>query len=268
MHALKSANNVHTWFAMRLRTLFFMALVVPLFGCGTPVPTRQPVEAGVFDQPPPQSRATSVPAGKQVFLGVLLSRNTAESIKYMQRRYDVPHDGNLLMLGDYVTANKTVRDPDFVIKWVMKSLKERFGTVRVFDGMTELKDAQPDVMALLDMEVQLLDWGQLTLFMKNKLKFYDSRGRFIAEANGDGSRTYVANSASTPAQITALTYSQKMVLIEALAALDKSIDGLIARPMLAQNAASNAFDQCMRNAVRVSDGKLRMQAMSACDSAK
>ncbi|GEM_PF-2087428 len=254
--------------AMKLRLLAVMMLVASLAGCSTPVPPRQPVEAGIFDQPPPQSRATSVPGGRNVFVGVLLSRNAAESIRYMQRRHDVAHDGNVLMREDYVAANKYVRDPDFVIKWIMTGLGERFGTVRAFDGMAELSAAQPDVIALLDMEVQLADWGQSTVSMKNRLRFYDSRGRFIAEAAGNGSRTYGTDSADTPAQILALAYSEKLILIEALEALDQSLDDVVAKPIPAPNSASDIYDQCMRSAVRVSDGKLRVQAIGACDSAK
>lgn len=250
------------------RLLPALAILASLAGCGTPVPQRQAIETGIFDQTPPRSRAASVPAGPPVFLGVLLSRNTVESIRYMQRRYDVPHDGNIMMRGDYVEASKNVRDPDFPIRWIMKSLNERFGTVRVFDGMAELKTAQPDVIGLLDMEVQLLDWGQLTTFMNNTLRFYDSRGAFIADAAGRASRTYVANSVDTPAEIIALTYTGKLVLIEALDALVQSIDDVTAKPMPARTAAADTYDPCMRAAVRTSDPKLRVQAMSACDQAK
>lgn len=252
---------------MKLRLLVFSALLAILQGCGTALPQRQPVEAGIFLQPPAQSRATAIPSGKNVFVGVLLSSNAAEGIRYMQRRYDVAHDGNILMRGDYVAANRNVRDPDFVIKWLMKSLGERFGQVRVFDDMAALNNMQPDLIALLDLQVQLPDWGQPTTLFQSMIRFYDSHGEFIAEATGSATKTTISGMYSE-AQIIALTYADKLTIIEALAALDESIDGITVRPVLAQNTASEAYDQCMRGAIRVADGQLRTQAMAACNTAQ
>lgn len=248
-----------------IAALFFALLS----GCSVPqIPERMPIEAGVFSSAPEKSRYQSVPSGENVSVGVLLNKNTNQNIAYLQQFYENPDFGSPGFDGDLKEAVAYVTDPDFVVRWVMKSLKDRFGSVKVFDDVKSLSKESPDVTVLIDMQFQIPAGMNDTALAFNTLRFYDSSQKFIAEATGRKSRKYNTWANETMEQVIQRTRSEKLVLIQSLEELDESIDKIISKPRLKALRSSDDYDKCMRNVIRIVDIKLRLQAMNTCQAVK
>lgn len=253
---------------MKTLSLIFIAFV--LAGCaGVPIPQKEPFEAGVFNVSPQKSRANKVPSGENVSLGVVLNKNTIENIEYLQKRYEKSNDGNPILDRRLVEANRLTRDPDFVIRWVMKSLSDRFGSVKVYANKAAFEMDQPDILAVLDMQFYLVDWGNLdTNGARNVVRFYDGRQQFIAEAIGEKTRPFRVSMTPGIPQMVEMINDQKRVLTESLVELDKSIDGVISTPLRSPKKASEKYDDCIRATMNVSDVGLRIKAMNTCNSVR
>lgn len=252
-----------------MRFAITVLFIILLSGCSVPkLPERMPMEAGIFSRTPEKSRYQSVPSGENVSVGVLLSGNTNQNIAYLQQFYDNPDFGNPAFDEGLKEAVAYVTDPDFVVRWIMKSLKDRFGSVKVYDDVKSLSKEKPDVTALIDMQFQIPGGMSDTALAFNTLRFYDSSQKFIAEASGKKSRKYNMWANETIEQVIQRTRSEKLVLIQSLEELDESIDKIISKPRVKAMRSSDDYDNCMRNVIQIADIKLRLQAMNTCQAVK
>jgi hypothetical protein len=205
-------------------TLLLQACVIP-----NPPPKQVSMDDGIIQAEKISSKATKVLNGRDVHLAVILSKNTVNNIKYLvdaNKSIDVDYwDGEA---GFSSLREKT--NPQYIIRWMDKSLTANFGDVRFYESEKQARDSHPDVFAILDIfynpRPQNVDFIESTI----KIEFYDRDFRYISLAQGSGKTKAVFWVGSEAAGV-ARDRRQAHVRTEALMAMDRSLSKILVAPV-------------------------------------
>lgn len=256
---------------LRIFVCFLTSLAA---GCGTtiPVPQQKPMESGILTSPPTISRAKQVPSGPGITLAVILSENTIESIKFLEAKKisDRAGAGNPMLESSVRAALVEEDDPDFIIGWVANSLKSKFDHPIFYGKSTEAIARGPDFFAILDIYYSpisfRLDKDDL-VDAKITIRFYDRHFAYIATAEGQDQGTFGHWSADM-SDVVANYIKPAQIRTVALQRLDRSLSQVILASRSATVSDKSVYDACMHRVMKISDSKLKLQAMSACDAAQ
>lgn len=264
-------SSMPNW-ALRFSALFIAAGVMLMTGCATvALPETKPVTEGIFTEPPSKSPATKVPGGPDVSLGVILSQNARANIAYLLKYQDLANSGfgNPILLQSLKDAYSASADPAFLTHGISASLKRHFGSVIVYEDIDSARAAQPDVVAIIDLQHVLKQAGNSDITARVAAHFYDSQFRRIGASTGMGkgrTGTFGMNTKGAGGLVDEMYQQQHMPRVRALQQFDQSLQTLIARRVdLATTAPGPQYDQCMERVLKISNPDLRQKAMAACD---
>lgn len=233
-----------------------------LAGCATPPPPQVDMASGIFAAPPTQSQLNQVAGGQNKTLLVVLSQNTVANIAYLKSQQDARRK-ELLGGTNKVKAHIEALDPQFPAKWIVTSLKNRFGQVKLVPAASLDQQRDFDALVIVDFFYQTTDWGINHATATVTTDFYDAQLARIGRASAN---QHVQVRSGAPVSDDDLFEKNHQVLVATLEEWDSSLNRLVVMPSTVEAPAHRppGRDACVRSALSVSDGALRQSAIAAC----
>lgn len=151
--------------------------------------------------------------GQQV--AVLLGRNAAATLDYLQRHRDQA-TSNTPRTTPVATLGATQ-----AYSWLAQSLSQAFAEVTFYDDLDTLLADRPDVIVLLDAQSQLANVGNEAIQSRVVARFFDNQLTYIGRAEGNA-RKDVAG-----ADLLQQLDEEQAVQADALRQFDKSLKNLL-----------------------------------------
>lgn len=220
---------------MKLALVSTLSMTVLLTGCSIPTaPKAVSSLDGIFTEPVGRSSATHVTHGSNVSLGIVYSRNTQTNRAYLQD-YQANAGtgfGQSLLVQSIHDAYVATSKPDLAVDWVKASLQRQFGSVTVYPDMQSLRDAKPDVVAVVDTRSQLMTSRSSDISANVSAAFYDNHFNYIGTAQGHDAKELSPLWADykRSEEIVADINEQQNVQVRALQKFDQSLSNLLTRP--------------------------------------
>lgn len=247
---------------MRIYKLaLLLAAFSALMGCATPTPPQLPPTEGIFSVAPPKSKLNNVVGGHDQTLLLVLSKNTIANLEYLKSMQEA-RKKELIGYRSVIDAHIEALDPQFPTKWIVKSLKAKFGQVKLVSASSIASQKGYDSLVIVDFFYQTTDWGINHATARVETEFYDRELNRIGSASAN-KRVQVRSGA--PVSDDDLFLKNHQVLISTLQDWDVSLNRLVLpEPAQANPAATPNRDACIRSALQVTDGNLRQSAIAAC----
>lgn len=187
-----------------------LALLASLTGCAT---TGTPAQPDDHFYAATELSHVTLDRGQQV--AVLLGRNAATTLDYLQRHRDQATQG-----ASRTTPVATLGGTQ-AYTWLARSLSQEFAEVTFYDDLDTLLADHPDVIVLLDAQSQLANAGSEAIQARVVARFFDNQLTYIGQAQGSarkdiGSTDLVHQLDEEPA-----------VQADALRQFDKSLKNLL-----------------------------------------
>lgn len=187
-----------------------LALLASVTGCAATGTPAQP--DGHFYTATELSHVT-LDRGQQV--AVLLGRNAASTLDYLQRHRD------------QATSNAPRTTPVATLggtqayTWLANSLSQQFAEVTFYDDLDTLLADRPDVIVLLDAQSQLANAGNEAIQARVVARFFDNQLTYIGQAQGSARKDV------NPADLMRQLDEEPAVQADALRQFDKSLKNLL-----------------------------------------
>ncbi|MHA6195587.1 hypothetical protein ACX3YG_14575 [Pseudomonas wadenswilerensis] len=191
-----------------------LALLASLTGCAATGIPEQP--DGHFYTATELSHV-KLDRGQQV--AVLLGRNAASTLDYLQRHRDqatpsAPRTTPVATLGGTQAYS-----------WLANSLSQQFAEVTFYDDLDTLLADRPDVIVLLDAQSQLANAGNEAIQSRVVARFFDNQLTYIGQAQGS------ARKAVDAADLVRQLDEEPAVQADALRQFDRSLQALLKQPV-------------------------------------
>ncbi|MFD2641975.1 hypothetical protein [Pseudomonas japonica] len=190
-----------------------LALLAALGGCAAPAASQPD---GHFYS---ATELSSVALSHGQHVAVLLGRNAAATLDYLQRHRDqatadTPRSTPVATLGG--TQAYT---------WLAHSLAQQFAEVTFYDDLDTLLADRPDVIVLLDAQSQLASADSEALQARVVARFFDRQLTYIGRAEGSAHKD--VDSANLMRQLD----EEQAVQADALRQFDRSLQSLLKQPV-------------------------------------
>lgn len=152
-----------------------LALLATLTGCASPANQADGQPYGHFYS---ATELSSVTLGHGQHVAVLLGRNAAATLDYLQRHRDQAVSG---------TAKGTpvaTLSGSQAYGWLAQSLAQEFAEVTFYEDLDTLLADRPDVIVLLDARSKLASAGSEDIQASVVARFFDDQLTYIGRAEG------------------------------------------------------------------------------------
>ncbi|MCG8292083.1 MULTISPECIES: ATPase [Pseudomonas] len=156
-----------------------LALFAALAGCAAPASQQQTQPYGHFYS---ATELSSVTLSHGQHVAVLLGRNAAATLDYLQRHRDQAVPGSTKG-----TPVATLGGSQ-AYAWLAQSLAQTFAEVTFYDDLDTLLADRPDVIVLLDARSQLASPGSEAIQASVVARFFDDQLTYIGRAEGVASK--------------------------------------------------------------------------------
>lgn len=242
-----------------------VGIAIMLTGCATAEP---PATVSVEVDLPPESVQASVwhalPTGPDVSLGVVLSQNTKNNLRYLQQYQHEARGGfgNPMMDPSLRAAAVAYSDPDFIPGWMGRSFNKHFPNWQMYESLEQWQQDAPDLLAVVNVRYEVSAQETVALV---ETYFYDAQLRPIglAKGEGEGRLNFWARAPNKEGLIQEEYTQRHLARVTALQRWEQSVERMLAKPAMAA-AGALPTDDCVRAALHVQDLALRQQAIQGC----
>ena len=219
-----------------MKSGLFITLTLAALLAGCSIAAAPPAASsldGLLGKTANRSTLTRIPTGNQVRVGVIYSETTQTNRAWL-RNYQANAGtgfGQSLLVTSIHDAYVATSKPDLAVDWVKASLQRQFGSVTVYPDMQSLKDAKPDVVAVVDSRSQLITSRSSDVSANVSADFYDKNFNYIGTAQGHDAKALspVWADYKRSEEMVADINEQQNVQVRALQKFDQSLSGLLAR---------------------------------------
>lgn len=256
---------------MKILIILFTIFLYGCSGLPLPPPKYQPISTGIIDENTEKSLSTKVQGGPHRNLAIILSENSKESIKYLekikvgsiQRAKDYPSHKESFLL------SAKVYDPELFIKYITNSLKNKFNKVTLFQNISEINKNNYSAIAIID--IYRVNDGNLfqTTYISNiNTAFYDVDKKHIGTIGSSIQETIKYSYANPNSNLTSDEEDNHAhrINLESLQKWESELEKIIEFPKPITQKFN--YDNCIRQAISVTDKTLKSQAMDFCEQQK
>lgn len=191
-----------------------LALLATLTGCASPANQAGAQAYGHFYS---ATELSSVTLGHGQHVAVLLGRDTAATLDYLQRHRDQATPG---------TARNTpvaTLGGNQAYAWLAQSLAQEFAEVTFYEDLDTLLADHPDVIVLLEARSKLASAADEAIQASVAARFFDAQLTYIGRAEG------AARKSVEGVELVRQLDEEKTVQADALRQFDASLKVLLAR---------------------------------------
>lgn len=193
-----------------------LALLAALGGCAAPASQSGAQPAGHFYS---ATELSNVTLGRGQQVAVLLGRNAAATLDYLQRHRDQAPSADGRSTPVATLSGNQAYD------WLARSLGQAFTEVTFYEDLDTLLADRPDVIVLLDAQSQLASAEDHAIQASVVARFFDNQLTYIGRAEGQA-RKDVGN-----ANLLRQLAEERVVQADALRQFDASLKALLKSPV-------------------------------------
>lgn len=194
-----------------------LALLAALGGCAASTTSQVAQPYGHFYSATELS-SVSLKPGQHV--AVLLGRNAAATLDYLQRHREVPPS---VPGASRAVQGATLNSGSQAYGWLAQSLAQTFAEVTFYDDLDTLLADRPDVIVLLDAQSRLASATSPDIETQVVARFYDDQLTYIGRAEGQAREALPSDTANVGRQLQV----EQNVQADALRSFDASLKALV-----------------------------------------
>lgn len=253
-----------------MNNIFITCLLsIALIGCtGLPVPPAkyQPITTGILYENAERSSLSKVQGGPDKKLAIILSQNSKNSINFLikGKKETIEMAEKYPSSKDSLLFDAEVDDPELFTKFIMKSLKNKFGKVTLLQSIASFNKGDYSALAIVDIyRVNDSNFFRTIVTSNIYTAFYDADIKFVNTVGASIKETMTHSTNYNPSEFSSQTYK---INISSLEKWEAELDKVIAMPV--QSAPKFDYDNCVREALSIKDRALKSQAMKFCSQEK
>lgn len=233
----------------------FVVLISTTSACTTiSQPDYKPLTYGIIDNHSIQQSTKKVPSGSNKNLAIILSDNTKLHIEYSNKV--------MQSIGD--SSIQESENPEFSSKYIINTLKKNFEKVSLINNLSQFNNGSYTNMVIIDIYSRGDNgWGYFDSSYSVATAFYDKNNNYINIAKSSIKETIPHDSIGGAGSSSIKVHQLRQKVLNLWEAdLIKIIEPSI--PI----APKFNYDNCIRQAISVTDMTLKSQAMDFCEQQK